>query len=400
MSQLNKNLILSGLTINKESPEPLHLQLYKTLKSTIVKHRLEAGHILPSERQLSGKFNLNRNTVHRAYKALQDKGFATNIAGSRGLVISEEAKSLYQPSFPCIGILLTCTFSDFISMGNKLGMNYLSGVVDRANELNHSTMIVNLPHPETSREKILEWRDNLISHLSGMIYFGDRGIKDDFAFESLVSYENLPQVFISAQSSYPNVSSVIADVSTGGMAAAELLRENEHRKIGFIIPSLGTTRDWGFVNISQERQYVMEKCFESCNIQVKPEWIAHDCNDLESMTKQLDQIFASNDAPSAFWCQNDFTALCALEYFKNRNIRIPEDISLLGFDDIEEMAHANPPLTSIRTGTYTIGRKAADLIADLFENGRPGEKRIIKVPSSLSSRKSIGRVKHKLMEVS
>lgn len=397
MSHADKKLILSEISIDKKSPEPFHLQLYKTLKRVIIKHRLEAGYALPSERQLSNEFELNRNTVHRAYKALQDEGFASNRPGSRGLFISQDAKNLYQPSFPCIGILLTCSFSDFISRGSKLGMNYLSGVIDRANELNHSTMIVNLPHIATSKEKILEWRNDLISHLDGIIYFGDRNIKDDFAFESLVTYKNLPQVFVSGSSEHSNVSNVIPDVRSGGGAAAELLRENGHRKVGMLI--FGTERDWGFMNISHERKHIMKRCFELCGIQVKPGWIARECNDLTGITRELDRILSLNDAPTAFWCQNDFTAICALDYFKSRNIRIPEDISLFGFDDTEEATKSNPPLTSIRTGTYTIGRNAVDLVTDLFQNGRLGESRTIQVPTSLSNRKSISKVKYELTEV-
>jgi DNA-binding LacI/PurR family transcriptional regulator len=397
MSHLDKNLILSEITINKNSPEPFHLQLYKMLKRIIVEYRLEAGYAMPSERQLSNKFDLNRNTVHRAYKTLQNEGFACNRSGSRGLFISEDAKRLYQSSFPCIGILLTCSFSDFISRGNKLGMSYLSGVIDRANELNHATMIVNLPPLSTSKEKVIEWRDDLISHLDGIIYFGDRNKKDDFAFESLVTYKNLPQVFVSASSEHSNVSSVIADVRSGGVAAAELLRENGHRKVGMLV--FGTKRNWGFMNISHERRHIMKECFELCGIQVKPEWIARECSDLTAITKELDRILSLSDAPTAFWCQNDFAALWALDYFKSRNIRIPEDISLFGIDDIEEVAQSNPPLTSIRTGTYTIGRNAIDLVVDLFANGRIGENRILKIPTSLSCRQSIGKVKHELMEV-
>ena len=398
MSHLDKKMILSEVTIDRKSPEPFHLQLSRNLKDIIAKYRLEAGYALPSERQLSYKFELNRNTVHRAYETLKDKGFVSCRPGSRGVFISEDAKKLYQPSFPCIGILLTCSFSDFLSKGNRLGMNYLSGVVDRANELNYSTMIVNLPPLSTSNEKVLEWRNDLISRLTGVIYFGDRGIENDPAFEALVTYKNLPQVFVSALSRHNNVSTVNADVRTGAMAAAELLRETGHRSAGMILPSLKVKREWGFVNISLERQIIMKECFESCGIAVKPEWIARECNELSTMTRQLDHILNLDDAPTAFWCQNDLTALCALEYFKSRNIRIPEDISLFGFDDIEEAAHSVPPLTTIRAGTYTIGSNAVDLVVDLFKNARPGESRKVQVPTTLSCRRSIGKVKSELVE--
>ena len=83
------------ITIDKSSPEPLHLQLSKKLKNIIVKHRLEAGYALPSERQLSEKFELNRNTVHRAYETLKDNGLLVSRAGSRGIFISEDAKDFF-----------------------------------------------------------------------------------------------------------------------------------------------------------------------------------------------------------------------------------------------------------------------------------------------------------------
>ncbi|MDD2478615.1 MAG: substrate-binding domain-containing protein [Victivallaceae bacterium] len=392
-------MILSMITIDKSSPEPLHLQLSKKLKNIIVKHRLEAGYALPSERQLSEKFELNRNTVHRAYETLKDNGLLVSRAGSRGIFISEDAKDLYHPAFPCIGILLTCNLSDFILKGSKMGLNYLSGVVDRASELNYSTMIVNLPAIGSTEEKVLEWRDNLVSRLTGVIYFGDRGIKNDFAFDSLARYTNLPQVFVSAHSQYDNVSTVNADVRTGAQEAAELLYKNGHRRVGMILPDLGTKREWGFVNASFERQSIMKNCFEKCGIEVHPAWIAQKCCDLQSMASQLDRILNFHNTPTAFWCQNDFTALCALNYFKLRHIKIPDDISLFGFDDIEETAQSDPPLTSIQTNNYFIGRNAADLVVDLFENGRVGEQREILVPTSLSHRQSINKAKKELVEV-
>jgi LacI family transcriptional regulator len=117
------------------------------------------------------------------------------------------------------------------------------------------------------------------------------------------------------------------------------------------------------------------------------------------MSCQLDNIMNLDDAPTVFWCQNDLTALCALDYFRSRNIKIPDDISLFGFDDIEEATQSDPPLTSIRAGTYTIGRNAADLVVDLFKNARPGESRKVQIPTSLSCRQSIGKAKSELVEV-
>lgn len=392
MSAVEKKLIMSELEIDKHSPEPLHLQLYNALKETIIKHRLEPGFAVPSERQLSTQFKINRNTVHRAYETLHNEGFLTSRPGSRGLYISDDAKDKYQPSFPCIGILLTCSFSDFVSKGNRLGMNYLSGVVDRANELNHSTMIVNLPPVGTSRADIQEWRNNLFSRLNGVIYFGDRCLDDDYAFESMVTYTPLPQVFVSGFSPHKNVSSVYADVRSGGMAAAELLRENGHRKVGIVIPNINYEKKWGFLNASLNRKEEMIECFRHCGLQIRPEWLVHDCDDRNSINLALDRVMSRDDVPTAFWCHNDFTALHVLDYFNDRGIKVPDEISVVGFDDTEEAAKSHPPLTSIRAGTYTIGKNAVDMVIDLFENGRPGESRKLAVPTSLSCRGSISRV--------
>jgi LacI family transcriptional regulator len=398
MIQLSKKNILSEVEIDKASPEPIHLQLYKSLKQVIIRHRLGSGFIMPSERSLANEFDLNRNTVHRAYESLREDGFVCGRPGSRGVFIADEVKNLYQPSFPCIGILLTCSFSDFLAMDNKLGMNYLSGVIDCANELKHSTMIVNLPHTGSSRDEVLEWRDELFDRLSGIIYFGDRRIKDDFAFESLVNYKNLPQVFVSGYSPYPNVSSVVPDIQTSGVTAAKLLSKNGYCKVEMLFPDFDTERDWGFINVSSERHNIMKKCFESCGIQVGTEWSISGFKNGKAIEEQLDRVFSYTDFPRAFWCQNDFLALRVLDYCRQRGIRIPDDVSLIGFDDIEEAAQSDPPLTSIKVDSYRTGRSAVELLIDLFENGYPGESRVVKIPTSLSCRQSVGKIKHKLRE--
>ena len=395
---MDKNLILSEIKIDKSSPEPIHLQLYKSLKSTIIKHRLEAGFNLPSELKIATVFELNRNTVRRACKTLEENGIALRRSKSCGLCVSRKAKKFYCPSHPAIGIILGCSFSDFVSVGNKNSMKYLSGVIDRASQLNHSTMIINLPPLNTSRQKVIEWRDDLVSRLVGIIYFGDRGVKGDFAFEALAGYKQLPQVFITGYSTqFKNISRVIADSRSGGIAAAEYLRESGHQRVGMIIPEMKQSH-FDFTYTAFSRHKIMKDCFMQCGLELRDEWIAHGFSDATGLERQLDHILTLAEAPTAFWCYNDFTALHAIEYFKARNIRVPEDISLVGYDDIDEAASCSPSLSTIRHGNYSMGRGAVELLVDLFDNGEVGESREIKFPTSFSCRQSIGKVKQKISE--
>jgi DNA-binding LacI/PurR family transcriptional regulator len=95
--------------------------------------------------------------------------------------------------------------------------------------------------------------------------------------------------------------------------------------------------------------------------------------------------------PTAVFCVNDMTAFGLIQELAGNNVRVPEDISVIGFDNIEISSMLNPPLTTISQPAYDTGRHACRLLLDHLEGNTPGDVSIILEPS-LVERKSVIKV--------
>ena len=96
-----------------------------------------------------------------------------------------------------------------------------------------------------------------------------------------------------------------------------------------------------------------------------------------------------DDPPEAVFCLNDLLAvggLCALD---KRGLRVPDDISIIGYDDIELAAYTVPPLTTIRQPAAEIGRRAAEILIAQIESGGVADS--IALAPALIERESVGR---------
>jgi DNA-binding LacI/PurR family transcriptional regulator len=81
------------------------------------------------------------------------------------------------------------------------------------------------------------------------------------------------------------------------------------------------------------------------------------------------EMFATDDSPTAVIAMSDLTALAALEWLGQRGLRVPDDVSVIGFDGIPESATSVPPLTTIVQPIAEIGRRAVRMILGPDEAG-------------------------------
>lgn len=100
-------------------------------------------------------------------------------------------------------------------------------------------------------------------------------------------------------------------------------------------------------------------------------------------------IAALNNRPTAVFCENDETAIGAMQAFKQANLNIPKDISVAGFDDIAFSAFVDPPLTTIAQPAEEFGRTAVTLLVDLL-NGKIRKAPKVIMPFELIVRESTG----------
>lgn len=106
--------------------------------------------------------------------------------------------------------------------------------------------------------------------------------------------------------------------------------------------------------------------------------------------RAVTQLLEDGIRPDAIFCGDDDTAIGALAALKASGLRVPEDIALVGFDDIPVARHLNPPLTTVRAPIETAAREAVEQLVRLIRTGEA--EKLILLPTELVIRRSCGAV--------
>lgn len=180
----------------------------------------------------------------------------------------------------------------------------------------------------------------LVHELSyaGIILFGI--VSKDYA--SMVQECNTPVIMFDSYHREIACPAVTSANVEGAYEAVQFLIESGHRKIGFIGPTnLTTSHD--------ERWFGYLKAMMDNQIPIDPRMSLIRSAGFQATREEIGTYWeALIDKPSAIMCGNDRTALLLLELLRERQVRVPEDVSVIGFDDLELSSSANPPLTTMR----------------------------------------------------
>lgn len=122
----------------------------------------------------------------------------------------------------------------------------------------------------------------------------------------------------------------------------------------------------------------------------KEEWIKIGAFTTEEGYKLTKDMFDEKPYPSALFVGSDAMAIGAMRALHEKGLHIPEDISLVGFDDIQAAAYLTPPLTTVRVHTEFMGKTALNMLLERLKEERQIPKKII-VPTELIIRKSASR---------
>jgi len=162
-------------------------------------------------------------------------------------------------------------------------------------------------------------------------------------------------------------------VASNNSESAQLVVEHliglGHRNIAFVQGPEGTPT-------SIRRQHGFRRALERADIPVKSDWLVPGDYTQPGGYKAMKAMLGGGAVPTAVFCANDLSALGALEAAKQLGYRVPQDLSIVGFDDIDEAALASPPLTTIRLSPRHVGNVAAETLLERLK-GRQEPKRIL-----------------------
>lgn len=185
------------------------------------------------------------------------------------------------------------------------------------------------------------------------------GIHPDDSMKRLLE-SDLPVVLIDYLYTNETTTYVTSNNEYGGRRAAEYLHELGHRDVGMIT---------GFVSVpAEQRSNGFMAGVKDFNLNCKEEWIVDASFYEGGGYNAMKKILSMDKWPSAIFCHSDAIAIGAIKAIKEAGLRVPEDFSTIGFDNIEICKYITPALTTIKQDSYRIGELAARQLLSMLNS--------------------------------
>ena len=201
-------------------------------------------------------------------------------------------------------------------------------------------------------------------------------LKPDHPFLDELSRSGIPVVIVDRVRGDRSSCSVAVDDLLGGFLAMEHLLDHGHRNVAFVggPHSIGQVRD-RLTGAQQALQAAKRTDTTLTVIESEALTVAEGRSACERIAGT-----PKSSRPTAAFCANDLLALGLLQQCVSLGIRVPEDLAIVGYDDIEFAGAAAVPLTSVRQPRRELGRTAADLLLDEAENPEHQHQQVLFTP--------------------
>jgi DNA-binding LacI/PurR family transcriptional regulator len=312
-----------------------------------------------------GPIQVTEETRRRILKAARDIGYEPNAA----------ARSLRMSITRNIGITLP-------DLNNPHMQAILSGASHEAQSQGYNLLLVSTEmQPEYEKASI---RELLRRRIDGLILLPTfvNILEEEF---KLLASRNSPIVVAgNYYERYPNLDTIVPGHDEGAALMMDYLINLGHRRIGLIY---GVSRK----PLGTERLENYLDALQGAGVSPDPNLIVETGISYQDGYKAGLQLLSVKPRPSAILAINDLLAVGAMHAAYEYHLRIPEDISIAGFDDNDYSTYLNPPLTSINVDARKIGKECVRLVIKRIENPtRPHEQ--VRIPFQLMERASTARL--------
>ena len=365
------------LKVDQNSRVPLHVQLQRQLRSLIASGRWERGRRLPSENQLQRNLGISRNTVRQAFNEMQHEGLIERIPG-RGTYVAEPAPGGRQKR------LIAFIISDFES---EREWELLNGAESAARGNDCDVVFYNTRHNCQEERRVLGQLAG--QNISGALLWScapPAASPDEYEGVSLP-----PLVMMDRDTPALPTDCVTSDNHGGASLATRHLLALGHRRIVCVSHDVV-----GLLPVAERIQGYRDT-MRAAGEKAAPAWVlpteaelSPDSalalgEDIDSAPMRYLMRRMQKERPTALFAVNDLVALVALRAARALQLRVPEDLSLIGFDDVEFSAFIAPPLTTIAQDFHAIGRRSFELLLERMDGAGPPA-RVERIPVALRER--------------
>ena len=239
-------------------------------------------------------------------------------------------------------------------------MGVIKGLEREAREHDLSIIFTNmeLSDRQTAARKA---REIVNDASSAVVLLGTEMAEEDY---DLFRDAKVPFVVVDGWSDHLFFESIVTSNENSALRAVSYLIKMGHREIGYIA---GTYRIKNFP--LRERGY--RRAMREANLPVNPDFRVEVGTTVNAAYEAMSAWLATNPVlPTAFFAENDIMAFGCMRAMTERGIKIPEDVSMLGFDDLSFASISNPPLTTMRVPNGEMGELAVKTIVDRMRSPR------------------------------
>jgi len=276
-------------------------------------------------------------TLTRVREAIDDLGFVRNSA----------ARQLRGARSPAIGLVV-------LDIDNPFFTEVARGVEDAANDVDHLVILCSSAGERTRESRQLRLLEE--QRVAGVLMTPAGRNPSRLYYE--LRRRGIPMVLLDWQSSRRDRCSVAVDNVQGGALAGDHLAQLGHQRIALIN---------GPLEIAQcaDRRTGFVASLESKGLKLSaPNDIETTAMTISAGETAAEQLLRQRNPPTAVFCTNDLLALGAEHALLAAGHRVPEDVAVVGYDDVAFAGMAFVPLTSIRQPAYELGHRAAQLLLD------------------------------------
>ncbi len=366
--------IPESIRVDPSSDIPINQQLKTQLGWAIASGQLKPGESLPSVRALAGQLGINFQTIRLAYQRLEGEGLVSTRQGVGTIVnFLDPISLLFKPGRArthTIGVILP-------NISNPFYHAFVAGVEEIAAEKDILVMLC-CSHDDPG-VALLSLRKLLAREVDGVILascfvpgLSDRGDLD--TRKQPVVFADLPG---------RSGTSVVMDLENAGYSATRHLLGHGYRRVGLI------THELDFENILPLNAGYKQALAEA-GVTANEEWIIRvGAFDEHSGRIGVEKLLRPADPPEAVFCITDRIALGAIRELQSRGLKVPDDLAVVGFNDIPEAACCTPPLTTVAAPARELGAESFHRLF-LLINGSPLPEPGEPLPTRLIVRESCG----------
>lgn len=327
-----------------------------------------------SLKDLATELGVSISTVSRALKDSPEIGLALRervkaLAHERNYRPNPFAMSLLKNSPRIIGILVPDLVTHFYA-------SIISGISDVARQHNYSVIITSSYEQYDREQQCLE---NLLNiRVEGIIACLSQETTDYAHFEQLAA-QNVPLVFFDRICSKQLFSSVVADNVESAREATLHLLSTGSKRVGFIGGS-------NHLEIVKQRKHGYLEALRQWQIPIEKELVVCGKMTYDEGRDATRRLLALQPRPDAILAMNDTLAFAAMKEIKQQQLRIPQDVALIGYTDELHANYVEPSLTAVTHQTYQMGETACRLLLQQLKQREKPVQHV--VPTHLAIRES------------